>query len=377
MALLFIDSFDHYGTVVLDKWTSLQTSYSVNTGNETSGIATVGRRGTKGWRASIGAGGYQNDAVYTLYKSLPATGSTCVLGMAFRPVTSFHNNDQGLNVDDVSGGGGATAPCIVAIRYGSTTQFWLKLNEDGTISPMRGAGTGSSVSLGVTTPLQQGVYTHIEVFVTLHATAGIVKIRFNGDEVLNIPVANTRFNADLWNEIRLGSVAPISGAVEWDYDDLYVLDGYGGAPWNNFLGDCRVDASYPTAEGAKSDWIPLPPNTNNALMVDDPGVSDGDGTYVSSTVPGSVDTYIVPDAPVPGAVIYGVQLNLLLRKEDAGNCPLRGVVRHVGLDYPTPAIVNPGTSYAYRTIPIPTNPGTGVQWTEAGFNAAEFGIMRE
>jgi len=373
MALLFMDSFDHYGTVVTDKWTSLGSSYL----NDNSGIATVGRRSTKGWRAGNTASGNANDFAKTLYKTLSPTTNICIVGMAFRPVTAFTNIAQGL-YSEILAAGGTVAPCLVAIRYGGVTQCWLKLNADGTISPVRNNSPAAGTVLGTTSAaLALGSYTHIEVMVAVHNTTGIVKIRFNGTEVLSLTAQNTQSTGNLWNEIRLGSVGPVSGgSVEWNYDDLYVLDGNGSAPWNAFLGDCRLDASSPPAAGAKSDWIPLS-GTNNALMVDDPDVGDSDVTYVSSVTPGATDTYVLPDLPVVGAQLKGVQLNLLLRKEDAGSCPLTGVVRHAGVDYPTAAIESPSTTYGYRMMPLQTNPGTGVAWTEAGFNAAEFGVMRE
>ena len=93
-----------------------------------------------------------------------------------------------------------------------------------------------------------------------------------------------------------------------------MLDGSGPAPFNDFLGDVRVDARYPTAEGANSAWTPLS-GTDNALMVDDPGPPytpgggpDDDTTYNSTLTVGAVDTHVIQDAPVTGAVFYGAQL---------------------------------------------------------------------
>jgi hypothetical protein len=152
-----------------------------------------------------------------------------------------------------------------------------------------------------------------------------------------------------------------------------VLDGSGAAPLNTFLGDCRVDARYPTAEGASSAWTPLS-GTDNALMIDETAPDD-DTTYNSTSTVGATDTHVVQDAPVPGAVLYGVQLCLSAKKSDAGACSLAPVVRHSGVDQVGTAF-NPGTTYLYNVTPYGLNPGTGAAWTEAGFNAAEFGYRR-
>ena len=66
---------------------------------------------------------------------------------------------------------------------------------------------------------------------------------------------------------------------------------------------------------------------------------------------------------------------LSLKKTDAGVCTVAPVIRHSGVDYPGAAIT-PGTSYAYGLAIAATNPGTSAAWTEAGFNAAEFGYKR-
>jgi hypothetical protein len=156
------------------------------------------------------------------------------------------------------------------------------------------------------------------------------------------------------------------------FDDFYVLDGTGPAPLNGFLGDCRVDVRLPTAAGATTGWTPSA--GANWAAVDD-AAPNADTDYVSAATSPLTDTYTIQDAPVPGALLYGVQLCASLKKSDAGTCSVAPVVRHSGVDYPGTA-VNPGTAYAFAVVPYGTNPGTGAPWTEADFNAAEFGIKR-
>jgi hypothetical protein len=64
-----------------------------------------------------------------------------------------------------------------------------------------------------------------------------------------------------------------------------------------------------------------------------------------------------------------------MEKTDAGAATLAPVIRHAGVDYPG-ADLSPGTTYAYGLQIAQVNPGTGASWTEAHFNAAEFGIKR-
>jgi len=229
--------------------------------------------------------------------------------------------------------------------------------------------------------MSAGVMAYVEWKVVIHPSAGTVEVRVNGNVVpgLNLTGQNTRASGfSTWTSVVLGTNDNVGsswsgGNLNVDFDDVYVCDGSGSAPWNTFLGDCRVDALRPTAEGTSSQWTPLS-GTDNAAMVNQTAPDD-DTTYVSTVTSGHTDTYVTPDAPVAGAAIMGVQLNVSIKKEDAGSCAVSGVVRHSGTNYPV-VLPNPGTTYAYQTVMMPTNPGTGVAWTEAGFNAAEFGFTR-
>jgi len=51
------------------------------------------------------------------------------------------------------------------------------------------------------------------------------------------------------------------------------------------------------------------------------------------------------------------------------------VIRHGTTDY-AGASLNPTTVYTVLHQIAATNPGTAAQWTESGFNAAEFGYTR-
>jgi hypothetical protein len=222
------------------------------------------------------------------------------------------------------------------------------------------------------------VVTYVEVKVVIGAAGtGSVMVRFNGSPVLDISSVTTQVGASSnWTSFYLRQRGGAGGNAEWHLDDFYLADGFGDAPWNNLLGDCRCDCGVPTAEGALSDWAPLT-GTNNADMVKEV-VADGDTSYVSSVTAGHMDTYVVPNVAVPGSPPTGVQVSMFVRKEAAGLCDL-AVVANLGgspLAIHSKPVINPGTTYAFRTGIFQTNPATGLAWTEAEFNAAEFGFVR-
>jgi len=341
MALLWLDSFDHYATADIGE------KYTV-TGSPS--ISATSRRGS----AMYLPGGY-----FVKTRSLSPVSTTVIVGGAFR----FAGYPSPFNSE------------FIQIMSGATAQCNLALTTAGILFAARG-GTGLGTATMAAFPLN--TYVFIEFKVVIHPSAGSVVIRLDELEVLNISGVNTAATGTAaWDSVMLGGAW-----VNTLCDDLYTVDSSGLAPCNDLLGDCRVDARYPTAEGASSAWTPLS-GSDNALMVDDPGPPlytsgvgpDDDTTYNSTLTLAATDTHVVQDAPVPAAALYGVQLCISMKKSDAGTCSVAPVVRHSGTDYPGTA-VNPGTAYAYVMTPYGLNPGTGAAWTEAGFNAAEFGYKR-
>lgn len=362
MALLFMDSFDHYVTAdLLDKWTA---SGITSAGSSTITIApAAGRRASGGLR--LGLSGMPNNGVIYAHKTVVATDPTCVSGFA------YGHGYAGANVNN--------GWAIAGIRDGAGPQISLCLNANNTLAVKRGDHQGTVLG-NTAVALGAGIYTFVELKVLIHPSAGTVEVRFNGAAVLGpLTGLNTRATANsAWTTLVFGTQPALSfnvvggGSGNMDYDDVYLLDGAGAAPWNTFLGDCRVDARYPTAAGATTGWTPS--TGANWSCVDETAPND-DTDYTAAAAAGLTDTFVVQDAPVAGAAIYGVQHCLNAKKTDAGAASIAAVIRHGGVDY-VGANQNPGTTYAELLAIAATNPGTAAAWTEAGFNAAEFGYKR-
>jgi hypothetical protein len=269
---------------------------------------------------------------------------------------------------------------VLSVRQNATCMVYVRLNQDYTLSVLRGAH-GSGVVLGTTTAvLAAGTFVYVELKVVLHDTAGTVDLRLNNVSVLSLTSQDTvpTSATAAWNIVALGMQENItssitsSGGALTHFDDVYVCDGSGAAPWNSFLGDVRVDPRYPTGAGATTGWTPSA--GANWAALDETAPND-DSDYASAAAAALTDTFVVQDAPVVGATILGVQHCLALRKTDAGICTVSPVVRHSSVDY-AGAALSPGTTYSYGLQVAQVNPGTSAAWTEAGFNAAEFGYTR-
>jgi len=353
-----MDSFDHYVTADLtEKWTSIESGYfgviSIN--------STGGRRSSGSFRwVDSGANG---NAFGSLKKTLAPADTVGIVGFSISMPSGVPNVTNGTP--------------IVAFRDTATVQVCLKVNSDRTISAVRGLTTTGTV-LGTSSATLPTTAAYIEFKTTIHASAGTIDVRMNGASILSLTSQNTRNTANTsWNGINLGIYGDIfavtsgTASLNVDFDDVYVLDGSGAAPWNAFLGDVRVDARYPTGAGATTGWTPLA--STNWSNVDDTAPDD-DTTY-NSAASVLTDTFVVQDAPVVGATIYGVQHCISMKKMDAGTASVAPVIRHSSVDN-VGSNINPGTSYNYGLAVNQTNPGTSAAWTEAGFNAAEFGYKK-
>jgi hypothetical protein len=348
--LLFMDSFAHYVTADLaTKWPSSAGTVAIT--------ATDGRRSSPGLR-------FSSSVAYAMRGPSPAD-TTAIVGTAFKANTLAVGTDplNFLGVYDLNA---------------NREHVHLRANADGSIAAYRGStavfGPGNPISatlLGSSagSVLAAGVYAYVELKVVIHDSAGAVTVRVNGTAVLTLTSIDTANGSSAWTSVWLGCYGE---GKTVDFDDVYVLDGTGAAPWNTFLGDCRVDPLVPTAAGATTGWTPS--TGANWQNVDD-AAPNGDTDYNSAATSPLTDTFVVQDAPVVGATIYGLQHCLNMKKSDAGVCTVAPVIRHSGVDYPGTAL-SPGLTYAYGLQIAATNPGTSAAWVEADFNAAQFGYKR-
>jgi hypothetical protein len=353
MALLFMDSFDHYAQAdALDKWSTISPTTSRYAANLTPG---AGRRGSAGLRVVP----EWTDFQVGWTKALPTTDITAVMGFALR-LSNVPTSQSSL----------------IQILNGSLPQVTFRYNNNGTMTVLRGNMGGTILATSaVALPLNADMY--VEIKAVLHTANGSIEFRVNGTSILTLTSLNTaNTGAPGWTGFVLGHVngGPFvsNNPFNQDYDDLYVLDGGGAAPWNSFLGDCRVDAQMPTAPGANSGWTPSA--GANWSCVDDTTPND-DTDYTQAATVDLTDTFVVPDVPTAGSRVYGVQHCINAKKSDAGVSAIAPVVRQSGTDAVGTSI-GLGSTYRYALQVQQTNPATGAQWTEAEFNAAEFGYKR-
>lgn len=335
MTLLFMDGFDHYeSSDILSKWT-----LNGGAGSWSTLIQTGGRNGNC-LRC------YSTSTVW-IHKSLGSSEDTFVAGFAFNTT-----DVNGSRFCDWYSGDGATQE--MSLR---TTSNYIQLYRGGTY-----IATG-------TIELAQSSWYYIEFKVYSNNSSGraivkvngVVDIDYTGDTQVSATPTNFGFYATPYN---------------YNYfDDVYILDDAGSSN-NNFLGDVKVETIYPTGAGNETDWTP---STGSNWENVDESTPDDDTTYNYVGSGGGLpanDLYTLGDLTTTFGNVYGVQINSLVRKDDAGSVVLSNILRTGGTTYSGLGTESITDQYQIYSSLSEENPDTATAWTITEVNSLETGIRR-
>ncbi|GAB3191954.1 hypothetical protein [Hydrogenophaga aquatica] len=352
MALLFIDGFDHYDPQQLDDFGLPWLARGKAAYLSPQAMRIQGRRPSSyALRLPAGAGG-------GYVKNLDATKTSLIMGAAVR-VAPFENTGE--------------EPVLLGVRD-TTAQVThlVRIGEDGRLKLYRRTGSGMSgwdqlISTSVMTAAVRG-WHYVELQVVQGTSNGTLNVRLNGVLAITLSAQNTTQGGGPLLTAFAGSVPGQSCPVTVDVDDLYLADTSGTIN-NNFLGDVRVDALQPQADGALNQWTVEGASSAWAA------VSDGDeASGIRADAAGLRQSFDI--APLPAMAtpaIHGVQVTLLARKTDAGLGSVKGLVKS-GTQIAVSSSLVLQEQLAWHTALFERNPNGNVQWTEAVFNAAEFGV---
>ena len=349
MALIFIDGFDHYDPQALDPFGDPWLARGKAAYLSPQATRIQGRRpASYALRLPAGAGG-------GYVKNLEAGRASLIVGAAIR-VAPFENTGE--------------EPVLLGVRDASAQVAHLvTIGDDGRLRLYRrGSGWDQLISTSVTTAAVRG-WHYVELQVVQGTSNGTVNVRLNGVLAITLSAQNTTQGGGPLLTAFVGAVPGQPCPVTVDVDDLYLADTSGTIN-NTFLGDVRVDALKPQASGALNQWAVEP-----AGLPAWAAVSDGDETTaLRAATAGLRQTFDVEALPVMTTpAIHGVQVTLLARKTDAGTGRVRGLVASGASTAVGPDIVLQ-EQLAWHTALFERNPNGNVQWTEAAFNAAEFGL---
>jgi hypothetical protein len=163
--------------------------------------------------------------------------------------------------------------------------------------------------------------------------------------------------------------------AHWDnFNDLYICNTSGEFN-NDFLGDIRVDAIWPQANGNYSQMTPSG-EAVNFLCVDDTPAIDEDATHVSADAVGEKDTYILDSngfESLSGETILGVGVNITAKKDGLSIPFVRAISRQSSTDYTSSGEFVSASYSNYQSI-WDRNPADGQPWELSDLNSGEFGV---
>lgn len=357
--LRFADSCDTYAIGQMGlKWTETYGAY----------LSLVSGRYGNGVR--IADAGVTN----TGFRKAVPSGPTWYIGFAYK-VNIFKASAFVLRLRHIVG----TTP---------TTHLVLATNLSGYIEIHRGT-VGTSPLAVSTNPLIAGTWNFIEFGTTIGDTPdGMIEVRVDGtsngwiEPLTGIDTRNAG-SIPAVTDVVFGTGPSLSGLTNAaDFDDVYICDDVpDSTPGVNhqcigFLGDCRVLATFPDANGSLRQWTPSQgsddyPLVDEAALVVDPGTDD----YLSSSTTDQRTTFAFPALPYASGEVQAVQINMAVRKDDAGSRTVDSVVYEGVSTHDTGSPVALSDSYVYASHVLETNPGNpGEAWTIDDINNSEFGI---
>jgi hypothetical protein len=333
MTLRVIEGFDHFDTASLgEKWGKLGAP---------TVVATQGRRGTAALYTANN-GNYIRKTIDSQQKWYVGHAIKFT-GAVYYGVTFLQFLDAG------------------------TVQIGIGINALGYLVAYRGA-TPIATSVNF---INLEVWNYIEVYVLISNTAGTgrVVVRVNNDSTGWIDfTGDTCSNTNEYaNVINIGC---IDTNLNHYTDDLYICDGAGSVN-NNFLGDCRVDTILPSGAGSTTQFTPSA-GSNYACVDENPPNEDTD--YVESSTLNHVDTYAFADIAHTPTGIFGVQINMDVKKDDAGDRWIASITKSGSSGNVAGTAKTLSTGQTIHSQVVELDPDTAALWTKAGINAAEFGI---
>jgi hypothetical protein len=260
---------------------------------------------------------------------------------------------------------------LMRVRRGGLIQATLGRTPAGAVVVARGDLTGPRLGTSTDGVLAPNTYATVAWEILPDPSAGRALVVVNGTTVLAIASGNTA-GATLPGYDDLGLCGDAAGAQR--FDDWYVLDMTGAPPNARLPEDVRVDAVPPISQGVHGSWTPS--LDTRWQCVDDEGVPNDDADYTATTIPGLMDSFTPPGAPLPGATVYGAQVSVVARRLTTAPAPvtLAPLLRSLGVDAVGSAVPVPATAtYGYVTAPFaPPDVTQGQAW----LSTLEFGYRR-
>ncbi len=338
MALLLIEGFDHFTSDA--HLTAKGWDLGMGEGFITGG-SSYGRFGGNGVRIAS-----STELTY-VKKNIGVSKSTIYFGVAFyldlATPSGYNESDNGF---------------ITLLDESSVTQIKLFVDADYGISAYQGDETLlGSTSAGVI-PLKKWCY--VEGKITISATVGVVELKVNGNQVLNLTSKDTKNGSDYIRYIKFSGV--YSSKYVW-IDDLYVDDA-------QFHGDCRVRTFLPDSISGTNNSFTASAGNKDECVDDNPPTNDTD--YIYSNTLNHKQGFGITTGSL--GTVKAIQLNNFCRDDAAGSRKITPFIRSNSTDYSGTETGVITADYVFEHEIWETDPDDSNAWTQTKLEAAEFGL---
>ncbi len=334
MTVLYIDSFDHYITSnINDKgWSSSDIDlYSID---DTGGV-------TRFMEDPLGAmqsSGFNIGPKLT--RNYPPS-DTVVVGCAW--VTSSFRERTILELLDTSGNSLANLEV--------TSGGGLKLTSGGVVEEVSASVAG---------------YQYYELKYTKGTGSnGFAEVRHQESIVLTITTSSETAQAAGLSCLEHGGASG-GGSM----DDLYILNGLGGSPTDDYLGIVRIDAFEPNGNGVDTDFDSSTGGANYTHVNSD---TPDDGSWNESNTLNDRDLHTMGVSAISGT-IFAIQPVLYAIATDAGGVSVDIISeKSGGAGEQSAGIRTLSTNNQFEYKVFDNDPDDDTTWTNTKIDATDFG----
>lgn len=334
MALLFLDSFDHYDTPgsslqqFLGKWTA--GGGGIVAGRTGQGLQITG--GNVPFKTLVGAP-----------FSVACAGEAYQTQAFSNPIFQFSDANNGVvPAFGVQHVGDGRLQAFFGAQLGTPSTFVMALNQFYFVECKVTCNAGSPSSIS---------------FI----------IRVNGLTIITQTVNGVNSFTPTIADFVAGAPGGGNSAI---IDDLYVTDG-------EFLGDIRVICLYRRLDGDRLQWEPISGTDHTAMVKEHP--PDDDTTYLydlGSPSMGDIDEGYLDNLP-GSPTIKGVQGVWRLKNAGPGSSIVKGTYKDAGgTTFAGPEYPPSQENYLYLLDPRRKSVFTGNDWTASEINSLQEGIYR-
>ena len=241
--------------------------------------------------------------------------------------------------------------------------FSLALTGTGSLVTLVG-GTTVSVSPTSVMPVD-GAWRHVIVSVNSNNTTGSYKVLVENVTTLQAVGIDTAVSTA--GIFTTQSLLFNGGMV---FDDFYLGDTTGSAPYNANLGDCRIETLRPTADVSVA-WVKSTTTSSNYLLV--ANTSTSTASFVQTSVVGARDIYETGNLSGIPVTVYAVVPQFYHQKLDAGTLNMRIYMEVSGVTAVGANVAPLVSAYRWSQEIFTTNPA-GSAWSTTDVNALRIGI---